>query len=89
MVRKTRITSYKTTSFYEAAFLCYKGLDLVSIEELNPRRSQFVFKDTPQRAKLVEAFVFGQDGASEVLVDARKFIMVLKSLKDKLYSRRN
>ena len=59
---------------------------MVDIDRTNPQRCQFVFIDTPQREKLIEAFNFGKENSREVLIDARKFVMAVKQLKDKLYA---
>jgi hypothetical protein len=77
---------FRTSSFYTAVFLCVKGLELVDIDRNNPQRCQFIFVDTLQREKLIEAFSFGKENSREVLIDARKFVMAIKMLKDKLYA---
>lgn len=78
---------FRLTSFYTACFLFAKGLELVNIEDdpTNPRRSQFVFKDTSERESLMHVFSFAKENASEVLIDPRRFITAIKQLKDKLY----
>ena len=79
---------YRLTSFYAAAFLFSKGMELVNIDRLNPKRSQFVFRDSAERELLLDSFNFGKEDSTEVLVDARKFIMAIKMLKEKLYQER-
>ena len=79
------IKYFKTPHFYLAAFLCAKGMNLTGIDRTDPRRCQFIFKDTPQREKLVEAFNFAPVDSEPALVDARKLITAVKQLKDKLY----
>lgn len=74
-----------TTSFYAAAFLSVKGLQLVNINRKNPRRCQFVFQDTPEREELLRVFNFAKEGSPEARVDARKFVIAIKTLKDALY----
>lgn len=76
---------FRTTSFYAAAFLCAKGLQLIDIDRANLRRCQFVFQDTPEREELLRIFNFAKEGSPEAKIDARKFVMVIKMLKDKLY----
>ena len=76
---------FRTTSFYVSAFLFAKGLELVDIDRSNPQRSQFVFKDSPQRESLINAFNFAKEDSPEVAIDARQFVMAIKMLKDKLY----
>lgn len=77
---------FSTTNFYQAAFLVAKGMELADIDFTEPRRCKFVFFDTPEREKLLEFFNFGREGAPEILIDARKFITAIKSLKEKIYS---
>lgn len=79
---------FRTTSFYTAVFLFAKGLELVNIDSTDSKRCQFVFLDTPQREEFLEAFNFGKENNHEVMIDARKFVMAIKMLKDKLYQDR-
>lgn len=76
---------FRISNFYTAAFLFSKGLELVNIDRTEPKRSQFVFIDTPDREDLLQAFNFAKEDSPEALVDARKFVMAIKMLKDKLY----
>ena len=78
---------FRLTSFYPACFLFASGLELVNIEQdpMNPKRSQFVFRDTPEREVLIRNFNFAQEDSPEVLIDSRKFVTAIKTLKDKLY----
>ncbi len=80
----------RLTNFYIACFLFSKGLELVNIEKdpENPKRCQFVFRDTPERESLIHNFNFAQEDSPQVLVDARKLVMAIKTLKDKLYQER-
>jgi len=81
-------STFRISSFYAAAFLFVKGLELINIERGTPTRSQFVFRDSPQRESLVQTFNFAPDGSPEAMVDVRKFVMAIKMLKDKLYQDR-
>lgn len=88
---KTQDSRYfKLTSFYAACFLFAKGLELVNIEEdpSNPKRSQFVFKDTPEREILIHNFNFAKEDTPEVMIDPRKFVIAIKTLKNGLYQER-
>lgn len=76
---------FRTTSFYVAAFLFAKGLELIDIDRVNPRRCQFVFRDTPEREELLRIFNFAKEDSSEAKIDARKFVTAIKTLKDALY----
>ena len=53
---------FRLTSFYPACFLFANGLELVNIEQdpANPKRSQFVFRDSPEREVLVRSFNFSK-----------------------------
>ncbi|MDP2638167.1 MAG: DUF5659 domain-containing protein [Candidatus Levybacteria bacterium] len=79
---------FRLTNFYTAAFLFAKGLELVNIDRSEPRRCQFVFLDTPEREALVQNFNFGKEDSQGVTLDARKLVMAIKMLKDKLYQER-
>jgi len=81
---------FRTESFYLSAFLFAKGLELVNIDSTtNPKRSQFVFLSSPERELWTQSFNFSKEDSPEVMVDARKFVMAIKSLKDKLYQGRD
>lgn len=79
---------FRLTSFYTAAFLFAKGLELVNIDRTDPKRSQFVFKDSLERELFVHNFNFAPEDSPEAMIDARKFVMAIKMLKDKLYQER-
>jgi len=77
---------FRISSFYVAAFLFAKGLEMVNVDKItNPKRAQFVFLDTPEREIWLNNYNFAKEDLSEVMVDARKFVMAIKMLKDKLY----
>lgn len=77
---------FRTTSFYVATFLFAKGLELVDIDRTaDPKRARFVFINSPERELWLESFNFGKENTPEVMIDARKFVMAIKTLKDKLY----
>ena len=77
--------NFSTSNFYLATFLFAKGLQLVDIDRSERSRCKFVFLDTAQRQSLVDAFNFGQDNDALVLLDARKVISAIKTLKERLY----
>lgn len=79
--------NFGTTNFYLAAFLAAKGLQLADIDRSEVTRSKFVFIDTFQRHALVDAFNFGNEADSSLQVDARKLILAIKMLKERLYER--
>lgn len=77
---------FRTNSFYAAAFLFVKGIELVNIDKsAGSKRAYFVFADSPDREWLLERFNFAKENDPEVLVDARKLITATKTLKEKLY----
>lgn len=78
--------TYKTNSFYIAAFLYAKGLRLIDVDKSqDPRKAFFVFVDNGQRKIILEKFNFGLENDPDVLVDARKFVEATKVLKEKIY----
>lgn len=79
---------FRTSSFYVAAFLFAKGQTLVNIDKLadpNLKRAQFVFLDSPERELLLHDYNFAQEDSPETLIDFRKAVTAIKTLKDKLY----
>ncbi|MGB9726692.1 MAG: DUF5659 domain-containing protein [Minisyncoccia bacterium] len=88
---KTKISKkddryFRISSFYVAAFLFAKGLELVNVDKItNPKRAQFVFRDSPEREILVNGYNFAKEDSPEAIIDVRKFVMAIKMLKDKLY----
>ncbi len=76
---------YSTASFYLAAFLLTKGLDIIGIDRSDVQRSKFQFAKSPQWDRLIEAFNFAKDNDPKILVDPRKFVVAIKGLKEKLY----
>lgn len=77
---------FRISGFYAAAFLFAKGLELVNVDKItDPKRAQFVFHDPPERELMLEGYNFGKEDSPETMVDARKFVMAIKTLKDKLY----
>jgi len=77
---------FRTSSFNIASFLYVKSFDLVSVDDTsNPRRKEFVFRDTPEREGLVNSFNFAPVNDSQVIVDARELIHAIKTLKDKVH----
>lgn len=85
--QKSKDNQYYTSSFYTAVFLMLRGLELISIQpSSNPNRSVFVLKDSPSRQEILRAFNFAEENSPEVLVDFRKAVTVIKSLKERLYS---
>lgn len=77
---------FRLTNFYTAAFLFSKDQTLVNIEKITgQKRAQFVFLNSPELELLLQSFNYAKEGSSEAMVDARKFITSIKTLKDKLY----
>lgn len=81
---------FRTESFYLSAFLFAKGLELANIDStIDPKRSQFIFIDTPEREILTQNYSFSREDSPGVMIDARKFATAIKALKDKLYQSNN
>ncbi len=77
---------YTTSNFYLASFLFSKGLELAGIDKItNPKRASFIFVDNPAREEFVDRFNFAKENDVAVLIDARKFVVAQKTLKDRLY----
>lgn len=76
---------FRTNNFYLAVFLFAKGLELANIDRTDTKRCNFIFIDTAERETLLGAFNFGKENCHEALIDARKMIFAVKTLKDKLY----
>jgi len=77
---------FTTSNFYLASFLFSKGLELSGIDKItNPKRANFIFVETPIREELVDRFNFAKEDDVAVLIDARKFVVSQKTLKDRLY----
>ena len=77
---------YRVNNFYLACFLFSKDFVLANIDKTkDPKRAEFVFIDQLNREEIVHQFNFSQEDSSEMLIDARKFVYAIKTLKDKLY----
>jgi hypothetical protein len=77
---------FQTSSFYAACFLFAKDQTLANIDKVtDPKRSLFVFLDSPEREQLLHNFNFAPENSPEAMIDARKFVTAIKQLKDKLY----
>ncbi|MCX6734507.1 MAG: DUF5659 domain-containing protein [Candidatus Peregrinibacteria bacterium] len=77
---------FRTSSFYPAAFLLAKGAELVNIDKItDSRRASFVFCDPAQCEDWLHVFNFGKDDEGDAVVDARKMVVAIKTLKEKLY----
>lgn len=88
MTAEDKNPKYSTSSFYPACFALAKGMHLTGIDRTNPHRCEFVFEDSPERERLLQAFNFAPDDDPTVLVDARRLITAIKMLKEKLYQDR-
>lgn len=76
---------FRTSSFYLATFLFVKGLELINIDRIDSKKCVFVFVDTPLRELLVGVFNFGKEDSPEAMVDPRKLITAIKTLKQGMY----
>ncbi len=83
---KTDDRYFRSTNFYLCAFLFSKELELVNVDKLtDPKRAIFVFRDTPDREYLVHQYSFAKEDSPNVLVDVRKVVLAIKTLKENLY----
>ncbi len=77
---------FSTSSFYPAAFLFAKGEELVNVDKItDPRRASFVFENKNACSELLHAFHYSKENANDVLIDARKMVAAVKTLKEKLH----
>lgn len=77
---------FQSSNFYLSVFLFAKGLEMVNVDKIvDPKRAQFVFRDTPEREMWLENYNFAKEDAPGAMIDARKFVTAIKMLKDKLY----
>ena len=77
---------FRLQSFYLAAFLFSKGMELVDVDKItHPKRATFVFLDSPKREAHVAAYNYAPGDAPGSLVDARRLVSAIKTLKEKLY----
>ena len=72
-------------SFYPAVFLFAKGHTLLNIDKTDSKRMRFVFGNCDELKRLLEVFNFAASDDPESLIDARKFVGAIKSLKEKMY----
>jgi hypothetical protein len=77
---------FRLQSFYQAAFLFAKGMELANVDRVsNSQRATFVFVDSPEREELIQSFSYGKEDDPATLVDARNLITAIRTLKEKLY----
>jgi len=79
---------WKTSHIYLAGFLLSKELELVNVDKtIDPKRAIFVFKENPIREQLVNSFQYSPENSPDVMVDARKFVSSIKSLKQIIHEK--
>lgn len=77
---------FRTHNFYLATFLFTKGMVLANVDRITDKsKASFVFIDDPSREELVNDFNYSEEGGEVTMVDARKLIYSIRTLKDKLY----
>jgi hypothetical protein len=84
-MKKSKNENLAVSSLYTAVFLHAKGIPLKSIDKQNQRSCIFVFKNSPEAAKLLNDFNFAAKGTLEIMVDPRDFIWSIKQLKEQIY----
>jgi len=79
--------TFETGNFYLASYLIAQGMELLTISKVDDRHCKFVFIDIDinKREQLVRDYNFAAQDASSVLVDARRLIQAIRSLKEKLH----
>ncbi|OGM59910.1 hypothetical protein A2892_02930 [Candidatus Woesebacteria bacterium RIFCSPLOWO2_01_FULL_39_10b] len=82
---KNIYATWRTDSLYLSAFLLARGLTLSTIEKLSNKKSLFVFVDSPNRQLWLDQYNFSTEDSSTCLIDPRKLVSAIKSLKEKLY----
>jgi len=78
---KSESTSFKSSDFYLCCFLVAKGAVVIDIDKTNPRRSVFMFEDSPELQQDVEDF-FNQRAS----INPRTFASAIKDVKQQLYA---
>lgn len=72
---------YRTKDLYISAFLFMKNEKLSSIDQITPKRFEFVFEMSDNLLKLVEDFY-----SKRALVEPMEYAMAMKRVKIKMYS---
>ena len=80
-IDKKHEAEYKTRDLSEAAALVVLGCQLVCLET-NGRRAQFVFEDDLASKRSLDFW------ADRLTVNPRQYALILRSLKDRIYSGR-
>jgi hypothetical protein len=77
---------FRLTSLNLAAFLITNGFRLIGIERTpGQKRASFLFTNSTDKEKFLNAYNFSPDDSPDVMVDARKYASAVKQLKDRLY----
>ena len=77
--------NYKTQTMNLATFLIVKGFHLSGIERTG-NSCVFVFEQCEKLEGVVNSYLFGKEGDTEVVIDARKLFAATRDLKSKIYS---
>jgi len=82
--------NYLSVNFYASVFLILKGGQIIGIKksENNSKQFVFIFRDFPQRKELLQQFNFSPENSPDLMVDFRKAVAVIKSLKEKLWQQK-
>jgi len=72
---------YRTKDLYVSSFLFMQQQTLIEIDQIAPKRYEFVFSMSPNLLSLVEDFY-----AKRALVEPMEFAMSMKRLKSKMYN---
>lgn len=74
------MNDYKTSNLYLVAFLVYNGEEI--LEAQGSSRKVFTIKGQPR--ELINAFQFAPEGDATVMVDPRRFMNIIRSIKAKI-----
>lgn len=80
-IKKSKNQYVYIRNFYLASFLFLKGLDLMD----TTKDKRFVFKDSLRRKDLMRDYNFAKVNTPRVMVDARKFVWAMKTLRERTY----
>jgi len=77
--------NFKTNSFYLAAFLLAKNIDLASVEKTAFSKTVFIFHNSDELQKLIGIFNFSKENDPILLVNFKRVEASIKRLKSLIY----
>lgn len=77
---------FSLSNFYASVFLLAKNQILVNIDkQTDPKRARFVFQNSSELETLLQKYNYASENSPEIMIDPRRFVIALKSLKEKLF----